>query len=248
MTGEAAMQEPRAIFFDLDGTILDWQTGMEVRWREACERGCAQVDGLAPGALFDAIIVKRDEFWADTARANAGRMDLHAASRSIVTEALLSLGIDRPDLATEIAGTYRTQRDAALGLYAGALETLRSVRARGIATALITNGSATGQRQSIERFGLAQYFDCIVIEGEFGCGKPDERVFRHALSACGVAPQDTWMIGDSLEMDIATPLRLGMRTVWVDALGAGLPDGEVRPHRVVRSLAEVMGPKRRSVM
>ena len=39
-------QLPRAILFDLDGTILDWQTGMEQHWREACENGCNELDGI----------------------------------------------------------------------------------------------------------------------------------------------------------------------------------------------------------
>jgi len=232
--------DPRAIFFDMDGTILDWQTGMEERWRAACERGCAGSPALDANTLLAAVHAKRDWFWSDPLRAAEGRMDLDAASRAIVAEALTSLGAASPGLAASIAGDYRASRLEVLAPYPGAIETLVAVRARGIATALITNGGAEAQRQSVERFGLAPYFDCVIIEGEFGCGKPDERVFRHALASCGVAPRETWMIGDSLEMDIATPLRLGMHTVWVDAAGAGLPDGaDVRPHRVVRSIAEV---------
>ena len=104
--------------------------------------------------------------------------------------------------------------------YAGAIETLEAIRARGIPMALITNGEANNQRRSVEKHALEQYFHCIVIEGEFGVGKPDESVFRHALSAVGVTPEQTWMVGDSLEADIATPHRLGMHTVWVDETGA----------------------------
>ncbi len=29
---------PKAIFFDLDGTILDWQTGMEDTWLTSIEK------------------------------------------------------------------------------------------------------------------------------------------------------------------------------------------------------------------
>ena len=31
------MTEPKAIFFDMDGTILDWTTGMEESWLASCE-------------------------------------------------------------------------------------------------------------------------------------------------------------------------------------------------------------------
>ena len=63
---------------------------------------------------------------------------------------------------------------------------------------------------------------------------------HHALAAVGSEPGRTWMVGDSLAADIATPHRLGMHTVWVDETGAGLPaSAAVRPHRMVRSIAEL---------
>ena len=43
---------PSAVFFDLDGTMLDWQAGMEESWLAACE---AHFHGLfvpAKRALF----------------------------------------------------------------------------------------------------------------------------------------------------------------------------------------------------
>ena len=53
---------------------------------------------------------------------------------------------------------------------------------------LVTNGDATQQRDKIERHGLARFFDAIVIEGEFGAGKPDEIVYRHALGELALGP------------------------------------------------------------
>ena len=34
---------PAAIFFDMDGTILDWQSGMEESWLASCEAHCVDV-------------------------------------------------------------------------------------------------------------------------------------------------------------------------------------------------------------
>ena len=230
---------PQAIFFDMDGTILDWETGMEDSWLASCEKYC---DGPhTPGQLHEAIRTRRTWFWADAERAYRGRMDLDGASREIVRHAFTDLCIDRLDVADSLADYYRAQRAAAIAPYPGATETLKALRERGIPLALITNGGARSQRVSVEKHALEQYFECIVIEGEFGCGKPDERVFRHALAATGCAPERAWMVGDNLAADIETPHRLGMHTVWVDARGAGLPDGApVRPHRIVQSIAELV--------
>jgi putative hydrolase of the HAD superfamily len=233
------MSEPRAIFFDMDGTILDWRSGMEESWLASCE---AHADGglFVPTALHDAIAKRRTWFWDDQQRALAGRMDLDGASREIVRRAFEDLGLARDDLAHRIADDYRRRRLEIMAPYPGAIDVLATLRARGVAMALITNGNAVSQRHSVERFGLAQYFDCVIIEGEFGVGKPDERVFRHALASCDVEPAETWMVGDSLEADIVKPLELGLHTVWIDEQGQGLPyDDHPRPHRIVKAITEL---------
>ena len=80
-----------------------------------------------------------------------------------------------------------------------------------------------------------------MIEGEFGCGKPDERVFHHALSSITCDAENAWFVGDNLEADITVPHRLGMHTVWVDEAGAGLPEpAAVVPHRVIRGIRELL--------
>src|SRR5947208_6706109 len=102
-------QIPRAMLFDLDGTILDWQTGMEQHWREACENGCAQLDGLDVESLLPAIRSRRDWFWQDAERARIGRLDLDAASATIVRDALMDLDSEHDDAAEAIASDYRAR-------------------------------------------------------------------------------------------------------------------------------------------
>jgi putative hydrolase of the HAD superfamily len=231
-------KQPKAIFFDLDGTILDWTTGMEESWLASCAE---HSDGLfSPSEMHAAIQARRTWFWDDPVRAKHGRMNLDASAREIVRTAFLDKGLDAVDVAHRIADDYRARRTELIVPYAGAIETLVAVRERGIRTALLTNGEAGNQRRSVERYALEQYFDCIVIEGEFGVGKPDERVFAHALAACGCAPESAWMVGDSLEADIAPAVALGMHAVWVDELGDGLPEGAAtQPHRIVRAITEL---------
>ena len=212
---------------------------MEDAWLAACEAHC---DGsFVPAELHEAIRVRRTWFWNDLERAQKGRMDLDEASREIVRLAFVKVGLTGVDLAQSIADDYRAERRESIAPYPGAVETLEAIRGRGILMALVTNGEARNQRRSIERYGLAPLFECIVIEGEFGVGKPDERVFHHARRELDIPFESTWMVGDNLEADIAPAVALGMHTVWVDGAGAGLPDDAAsRPHRVVREISELM--------
>lgn len=231
---------PIAIFVDLDDTIVTYMEPPEQRWQDLCRRFAPRVPGAEAEALLAAINRSRDWFWSDADRHRRGRLDLVAARTEIVTLALEELGLRAPEVAAEMAAAYEREREACLQPFPGAIEALGQMQGRGIRLALLTNGAAEPQRGKIERFGLARFFACIVVEGEFGAGKPDERVYRHALRQLDVAPQQTWMVGDNLIWDVAAPQRLGIRGIWLDYAGRGLPaDSAVRPDGIVTSLAEL---------
>jgi putative hydrolase of the HAD superfamily len=133
-------------------------------------------------------------------------------------------------------------------LFPEALACLTAWRASGVRLGLVTNGDASQQRDKITRHALAAFFDVIVIEGEFGAGKPDEVVYRHALDTLGARAEDTCMVGDHLDFDVAGAQRLGMRGIWIDRVGTGLPPGcAVRPDAIIRALTELEEALRRPV-
>ncbi len=240
-SGQRGRIAPQAIIFDLDDTIIDDSSSVEPAWRTVCKEAAAQVQGLEADALLAALAPARRRFWSDPDRHREGRLDLRKATSGIVEEALRSLGLDLPTLARNTAHRYRDLREAGVRLFPGAIEALEGLRAMGVRLGLITNGSAEGQRAKVERFDLARHFNHILIEGEFGCGKPDERVYRAAMRALGSEPEQTWSVGDNLEWDVAAPQRLGLYAIWVDPPGAGLPAGAtVRPDRIIRSIAELL--------
>ena len=125
--------------------------------------------------------------------------------------------------------------------FPGAIDTLKHFRRNNIPLALVTNGAAEIQRRKIRRFDLEPLFDFIVIESEFGFGKPDERVFQHALNQLGVDKKDAWMIGDDLARDVAGAKQAGIPGIWVDWQNKGLPASSVvQPDRIIRSISELV--------
>jgi putative hydrolase of the HAD superfamily len=123
------------------------------------------------------------------------RTDMMGAWTKIVAHALAEIGADRNGLAAEVAEAYAESRWQRMALYPGVREALGRLRARGLPMALVTNGDRRQQRRKIEQYELAPYFDVIVIEGEFGAGKPDEAVYRHVLGALRVPAAGAWMVG-----------------------------------------------------
>ena len=159
----------------------------------------------------------------------------------IAARALEACGETDSRTAAAIAEIYAERRRAAWRLFPDAADFLARLRALRVPLALVTNGDARHQRDKIARHDLARWFDVILIEGEMGYGKPDEAVYREALRRLGASAVDAWMVGDHLEFDVAAPQRLGLRGVWLDRAGAGLPaTTDVVPHRVVRDLSGVL--------
>jgi putative hydrolase of the HAD superfamily len=227
------------MLIDLDGTIIDSTLSAEEAWKGVCCEFAPEL-GVASEALYAAITESAGRFWADAQRAHEGRADLRLSTRRIVEQAINALGAERKDLAAVVGDCYRDRRDE-FYLVSGAVPSLEALRSHGVALALITNGAGPVQRAKIERFDLARHFDCVLIEGELGFGKPDERVYRNAMAALSSSPSDTWVVGDDLDWEVAAPQRLGLYTVWVDSRGLGLPsDATARPDRVIQSLAELM--------
>lgn len=159
----------------------------------------------------------------------------------VVAAALESLGVDDGSRVERMATDYAALREEGLEPFPGALEALREFRSRGLRLALLTNGEADSQRAKVERFGLTGFFDCVLIEGELGFGKPDSRVFGLALERLDASPDQAWMVGDNLVADVGGAQAAGIHGIWHDYDRKGLPaDASVRPDRIVHSLGELL--------
>jgi putative hydrolase of the HAD superfamily len=235
------MTTPTAILFDMDDTLLAFDAVAAPCWQRVCERYAPRIEGLGAETLLQAIRAGSTQYWRDPGRHRQGRLCIEQARRNIVAGALLGLNINQPELAYEIADTFSVERVEQIYPFPGAIETLRQLRERGSRLGLLTNGDQAGQRKKIDRFALGPLFDCILIEGELGFGKPDERVYLRALADLKAQPAETVMVGDNLEWDVAGPQRLGIKGVWVDHAGQGLPqDCQVRPFRIIQAVTELL--------
>ena len=234
--------KPEAVIFDLDDTILADDAVYEKAWGVVFEKPIPQASSLDVPRLRAAIKQAGEWYYGDPERLRRAGQNLFAARCEVVTIALSGLGVDDPRLARELATSYGEEKEKAMFVYPGAIETISHFWKEGIPLALLTNGSSEYQRKKIDRFGLAPFFSHILIEGELGMGKPDERVFRHALEMLGVAhPSETWMVGDRLETDVRPAQKLGIYAIWVDWRGEGLPGpSSVQPDRIIRGISELL--------
>ena len=239
---------PKAILFDLDDTLISPGSHRTAFWRDslALARGAAAGPDAWPPEDLDDLVAAIDRsarwFWSEPARHRTGRLDLAAARFRILDVGLGPDGRFAEAARRDIADRCGVLMRESTALYPDAVATLEGLAAEGVRLALVTNGAAEVQREKIERFDLERHFDHVQIEGEAGVGKPEPEAYRRALAALGARPEETWMVGDNLEWEVAAPRRLGIHAVWRDPREVGrLPArATVAPDRIVARLSELL--------
>ncbi len=122
-----------------------------------------------------------------------------------------------------------------------ALPTLRTLQSQGYRLGLISNASdGDDVRTLLANHCLTEYFDPILISAEVGMRKPHPHIFKMALTLCDTAPENTVMVGDTLEADILGARNAGMISVWItqhanpDTCGA-----DIQPDASAAALSEL---------
>jgi HAD superfamily hydrolase (TIGR01549 family) len=69
-------------------------------------------------------------------------------------------------------------------------------------------------RASVERTGLAPYFDAVVVSGDVGRVKPHPLPFQTALDRLGVNADEALYVGDNWLGDVQGAKGVGMQVVW----------------------------------
>lgn len=132
------------------------------------------------------------------------------------TTGLKSLGVDDPDFGYELAERFPQERRKVPFVYEETFNTLDKLKGN-YQLLLLTNGSPDLQKTKLEITPeLVPYFDQIVISGDFGRGKPDPSIFEHALSLMSLKKEEVIMVGDNLMTDVLGANRAGIKTVWIN--------------------------------
>jgi len=110
---------------------------------------------------------------------------------------------------------------------------LRDLRGRGLATAILSNGSPDMLAPLVEANGLNGLFDAVLSVDEVGAFKTDPRVYQLALDRLDL-PASAIAFQSSNAWDAYAASDFGMKAVWCNRYGQrrerlpGAPDFEIR--------------------
>lgn len=105
-------------------------------------------------------------------------------------------------------------------LMAGVAETLPELASRH-RLLLMTKGEEEAQREKVQRSGLANYFSAVEVAEEKNC-----ETYRTICEKHGLAPEGTWMIGNSPRSDINPALEAGLHAAYIHHPGTWILEHE----------------------
>jgi putative hydrolase of the HAD superfamily len=103
-----------------------------------------------------------------------------------------------------------------LGLYPHVREVLDVLR-ECYPLAVVTDAQSAYARGELHKVGLLDYFDPIIVSGDYGYRKPDRRLFQFALDGVRVAAEHALYVGNDMHCDISGAAEVGMKTVMFDS-------------------------------
>ena len=187
-------------------------------------------------------ISSREALWADFDGEDNNlkflKTQSHEYRYKAWNNALSKFGIHDIRIAEDLSERYKEIRNTKHILFPDTIECLELLKT-GYKLGLITNGAPDIQRKKITGGKLVNYFDSIIISGEFGAGKPDVRIFREICRQLNCDNTETIMVGDTIGTDIKGAMQSGLKSVWINRTGVENNSSDVQPDFEIKSFSEL---------
>jgi 2-haloacid dehalogenase len=156
-----------------------------------------------------------------------------------VTEDALDFALEHhhvgdPDLRQRLLDAYST-----LDVYREVPATLEALRAGGLRTAILSNGSPTMLEAAVRHARLASRLDAVLSVEAVGIYKPAPEVYRLASDLLDLPPQRIGFCSAN-GWDVHGAATFGFRVVWIDRIGQVDERLPGRPAAVVRRLDDLL--------
>lgn len=217
------MGDVGAVVFDAYGTLFD--IGSPVR-------RCADRLGDRAGALATVWRAKQLEYaWLRSLMHQF--TDFWHITGDALDHAMAAVGHSDPVLRAELMQGYLRP-----DCHAKAHLTLEALRARGLRTAILSNGSTTMLKAAVNATGLAGLFDAVLSVDQVRIYKPDPSVYHLACERLGLRPAQIVFVTAN-GWDAAGATVAGLRAVLIASGNAPPELLPTSPETVIPDLGAV---------
>jgi 2-haloacid dehalogenase len=195
------LEHVRACVFDAYGTLLDVNS--------AVARNSAAIGENADA--LSALWRQRQLEYTWTRSLMKQYADFWEVTEDALEYALNTFGLSgRAGLKDSLMNSY-----LALTAYPGVGETLRTLRSRGLTTAILSNGTPKMLKEALLANNLMSCIDLCLSVDELKIYKPDPRVYQLACTQLGVPAQQICFISSNA-WDLAGAASFGLNAVWLN--------------------------------
>jgi HAD superfamily hydrolase (TIGR01509 family) len=193
MPPDADMSRPKAIVFDLDGTLVDTVDRRITAWLQAFKEA-----GIPASRELVSPLIGSDGHWL---------------ARQVAREAGIELDDARAEEIDERAGRIYQALNVDPQPLPGARDVLEALTADGIAWAIGTSSRRDQVRASVDALALSS--EPMIVDGSHvRHAKPEPDLLLLAARQLSVSPVDAWCVGDST-FDMRAAVAAGMLAVGV---------------------------------
>ncbi|WP_330631678.1 HAD family hydrolase [Halocatena halophila] len=219
------------VFFDIGGVILD-------------------LDSVGSGhqAFLEKIAEKEDiddfdelsSTWYETLSAYFNGRDGTEYRRALVGyQRAINAAVGREIPESEWRPAFAAASSEGLEHTPHAVETIRTLDARGYYLAIISDIDTFEAEQMLEQFGLTECFDHVTTSEAVGRTKPDQKMFETAIEKAPVGPENCCYVGDRIKHDMHGGKRAGFTTVAHGGSAGANANDSVVDHRI-EDLSELL--------
>ncbi|MDR0900763.1 MAG: TIGR02253 family HAD-type hydrolase [Methanobrevibacter sp.] len=194
----------KAVFFDVDDTLLDTSSFAELARKAAIDlmvENGLPLDNEGAYKLLKEIVSQKGSNY---------HKHFNVLTKTVCGEEnplLIALGMV----------TYHNVKFSLLRPFPRTTEILIYLKSKGYRLAVISNGLTIKQWEKLVRLNLHYFFDEIITSEEVGFEKPNKRIFEEALDKMGCKAERSIMVGNKFEVDTLGAVNTGMSAILVNS-------------------------------
>lgn len=198
----------RAVIFDLDGTLYDYNTLEREAFTAVGELVLEKI-GVTEEQYMEAFERAKQEvkkILGDVAASH---------NRMLYFQKTMEFLDIRPLFLTlEMYETYWSTFLDKMELYPGVRLFLDELYENHIRVGICSDMMARVQHRKLVSLGLEDDVDCLVTSEEAGVEKPSPEIFALCLRKLRLKPEEVCFVGDTYEKDVKGAVAAGMHAVW----------------------------------
>ncbi|MFB6453822.1 YjjG family noncanonical pyrimidine nucleotidase [Chitinophaga sp. Hz27] len=194
----------KAIFFDVDDTLLNFKSSSKSALTKAFETQ----ELLLTDAIFETFCEVDQALWA--------KQKQRLISVQEVIDTRFGQFFERLNIhhsAKEMNDSYMQNLYKEYSLEPQALEVVQYLNPK-YPLYVASNGYLAMQQSRLKLAGLIQSFADLYVSDDIGFEKPDNRFFEEAMHRSKLKSEEILFVGDSLEADITGAATSNIATCW----------------------------------